>query len=307
MNLTARRCWRWSMAFPPGVAIDVALIDAELQRRQGGYGRGGRQRIETDRVEVLTGIWKGVSLGSPIALQVVNRDYKLERMEDLTRPRPGHGDLAGPSSSWADSRCAGAGECPRNGRACGGRRLAKQLLQIFGMRAMGYVVELGGIRIDPPECSWDERLQRRAESAIYSLDPRRDAEVTALIDDTGKAGDTLGGVVEVCVEGVPLRLGHARAVGSETGRASGASRDGRAGHQGGGDWTGLRGRATRRVHKCTIPSSLMRTRWTARRWDTCARPINAGGLEAGMTNGQPLVIRAAMKPISTLAQAAGVD
>ena len=81
--------------FPAGVALDTAAIDAELRRRQGGYGRGGRQRIETDRVEILSGIWHNTTLGSPIALQVVNKDYKLERMEDLDRPRPGHGDLTG--------------------------------------------------------------------------------------------------------------------------------------------------------------------------------------------------------------------
>ena len=75
--------------FPAGVTLDTAPIDYQLKRRQGGYGRGGRQRIETDTVEIMTGIWRDVSLGSPIALQVVNRDYKLERLEDLNRPRPG--------------------------------------------------------------------------------------------------------------------------------------------------------------------------------------------------------------------------
>ena len=81
--------------FPAGVALDTALIDAELKRRQGGYGRGGRQRIEEDHVEVLSGFWRGVSLGSPVTLQVVNQDYKLERLDDIQRPRPGHADLAG--------------------------------------------------------------------------------------------------------------------------------------------------------------------------------------------------------------------
>ena len=81
--------------FPAGVPLETDSIDVELKRRQGGYGRGGRQRIESDKVEILTGIWRGVSLGSPIALQVVNRDYKLERLDDLERPRPGHGDLTG--------------------------------------------------------------------------------------------------------------------------------------------------------------------------------------------------------------------
>ena len=86
--------------FPAGVHIRSERIDAELRRRQGGYGRGGRQRIETDCVEILTGIWQGTSIGSPIALQVANKDCKLERMPDLDRPRPGHGDLTGAISIW---------------------------------------------------------------------------------------------------------------------------------------------------------------------------------------------------------------
>src|SRR5271167_3046631 len=80
---------------PAGVPIDKEFIDGELRRRQGGYGRGGRQRIETDRVDILSGVWQGRSLGSPIALVVENKDAKLERLGDLDRPRPGHGDLTG--------------------------------------------------------------------------------------------------------------------------------------------------------------------------------------------------------------------
>src|SRR2546421_4110457 len=81
--------------FPAGMPIDTAPIDVELRRRQGGYGRGGRQRIETDTVEVLSGVWHNTTLGSPIGLAVANKDYKLERLDDLARPRPGHGDLTG--------------------------------------------------------------------------------------------------------------------------------------------------------------------------------------------------------------------
>ena len=81
--------------FPAGLTIETDSIDADLRRRQGGYGRGGRQKIETDTVDVLTGIWQNVTLGSPIALQVINKDYMLERLKDLDRPRPGHGDLTG--------------------------------------------------------------------------------------------------------------------------------------------------------------------------------------------------------------------
>ncbi|MGD0519234.1 MAG: chorismate synthase, partial [Thermoguttaceae bacterium] len=81
--------------FPAGVQLSAESIDAELHRRQGGYGRGGRQHLESDHVDVLSGVWRGITLGSPIALMVPNKDYKIDRMEDLDRPRPGHGDLSG--------------------------------------------------------------------------------------------------------------------------------------------------------------------------------------------------------------------
>jgi hypothetical protein len=81
--------------FPAGLRIEQSILDEELRRRQGGYGRGGRQRIETDTAEILSGVWKNETIGSPIALQIVNRDAKLERLDDVTRPRPGHGDLSG--------------------------------------------------------------------------------------------------------------------------------------------------------------------------------------------------------------------
>ena len=286
--------------FPAGVSVDTAPIDDDLQRRQGGYGRGGRQRIETDRVEVLTGVWKGVSLGSPIALQVVNRDYKLERMEELTRPRPGHGDLAGAVKYLGPIRGVLERASARETavRVAAGA-LAKQLLQAFGIRTMGYVVELGGLRFPPPACSWEQRLQRRTTSAIYSLDPDQDQAVIQLIDETGKAGDTLGGVVEVCVEGLPFGLGtHAQWDQKLDGRLAQAVMAVQAIK---GVEIGLGFEAVRRVGS-QVHDPI---RFDAEQVDGptlgFTRTTNhAGGLEAGMTNGQPVVVRAAMKPISTL-------
>ena len=286
--------------FPSGVSVDTAPIDDDLQRRQGGYGRGGRQRIETDRVEVLTGVWKGVSLGSPIAMQVVNRDYKLERMEDLTRPRPGHGDLAGAVKYLGPIRGVLERASARETavRVAAGA-LAKQLLQAFGIRTMGYVVELGGLCFPPPTCSWEQRLQRRAKSAIYSLDPDQDQAAMQRIDETGKAGDTLGGVVEVCVEGLPFGLGtHAQWDQKLDGRLAQAVMAVQAIK---GVEIGLGFEAARRVGS-QVHDPI---RFDAEQVDGptlgYTRTTNhAGGLEAGMTNGQPVVVRAAMKPISTL-------
>ncbi len=194
--------------FPAGVELETDSIDVELRRRQGGYGRGGRQRIETDRVEILTGIWKNTTLGSPIALQVVNKDYKLERLEDLPRPRPGHGDLTGAIKHLGSIRGVLERASARETavRVAAGA-LAKQLLAKFGITAIGYVVELGGMAIPAREGDLEQQRQWRDESEIYSLDPDMDAQVKQLIDKTGKEGDTLGGILEVRVEGLPIGLG----------------------------------------------------------------------------------------------------
>jgi chorismate synthase len=286
--------------FPAGVEIDTAPIDVELRRRQGGYGRGGRQRIETDAVEVLTGVWHNTTLGSPIGLQVINKDYKLERLDDLARPRPGHGDLTGAIKYLGPIRgiLERASARETTVRVAAGA-LAKQLLAPFGIAAIGYVVELGGIKLAVPELPLAERLKLRETSEIYSLDPARDDEVKRLIDETGKAGDTLGGIVEVRVEGVPFGLGtHAQWDLKLDGRIAQAVMAVQAIK---GVEIGLGFEAARRpgsqVHDPIHFDEAKRDTPTL----GYERPTNnAGGLEAGMTNGQPLVVRAAKKPISTL-------
>jgi chorismate synthase len=286
--------------FPAGVEIDTAAIDIELRRRQGGYGRGGRQRIETDVVELLTGVWHNTTLGSPIGLQVVNKDYKLERLEDLTRPRPGHGDLTGAIKYLGPIRgiLERASARETTVRVAAGA-LCKQLLSQFGMEVIGYVVELGGIKLDVPNLPMAEQRKIRDASEIYSLDAAHDEDVKKLIDETGKAGDTLGGIVEVRVEGMPFGLGtHAQWDLKLDGRIAQAVMAVQAIK---GVEIGLGFEAARRpgsqVHDAIHFDETKR--------DTQSlgyeRPTNnAGGLEAGMTNGQPLIVRAAKKPISTL-------
>jgi chorismate synthase len=288
--------------FPAGVPLETESIDSELRRRQGGYGRGGRQRIETDRVEILTGIWKNTSLGSPIGLQVINKDYKLERMPDLDRPRPGHGDLTGAIKHLGPIRSilerASARETAM--RVAVGA-LARQLLSQFGIRTIGYVVELGGVKIEPRPATLEEQLALREQSIVYSLDPGRDEEIKQLIDATRKQGDTLGGVVEVRVEGLPFGLGtHAQWDLKLDGRIAQAVMAVQAIK---GVEIGLGFESARR------PGSQVHDpiHYDESQRDTPSlgyvRPTNnAGGLEAGMTNGQPLIVRAAKKPISTLAK-----
>jgi chorismate synthase len=286
--------------FPAGVAIETDSIDFELRRRQGGYGRGGRQRIETDQVEILSGIWQNTTLGSPIALAVVNKDYKLERLGDLPRPRPGHGDLTGAIKYLGSIRgvLERASARETTVRVAAGA-LAKQLLREFGITAFGYVVELGGIRLEPRSGDLAEQRAIRDASDIYSLDPDRDLEVKRLIDECGKDGDTLGGIVEVRVEGLPFGLGtHAQWDRKLDGRLAQAVMAVQAIK---GVEIGLGFEAARRrgsqvhdpIHYDAAQSDQPHLGYV--------RPTNnAGGLEAGMTNGQPLVVRAAKKPISTL-------
>ncbi|MAV36111.1 MAG: chorismate synthase [Planctomycetaceae bacterium] len=288
--------------FPAGLPLETDTIDVELRRRQGGYGRGGRQKIETDRVDILSGTWRSQTLGSPIALQVINRDYKLERLEDLERPRPGHGDLTGALKFLGPIRSVLERASARETavRVAAGA-LAKQLLAPFDIRCLGYVVELGGLSINARQGTLDQLQQWRDSSEIYSLNPDQDNEVKRHIDETGEAGDTLGGIVEVRVEGLPFGLGtHAQWDRKLDGRIAQAVMAVQAIK---GVEIGLGFEAARRpgsrVHDPIVFDAEQRNE----RHLGYTRPTNhAGGLEAGMTNGQPLVVRAAKKPISTLRQ-----
>ena len=291
--------------FPAGLAVDKAAIDAELVRRQGGYGRGGRQRIETDSVTFLSGLWRGVTLGSPLALEVINKDAKLEKLDDVDRPRPGHADLPGSIKHLGGVRAVLERASAREtaARVAAGA-LARQLLAVFGIDVAGWVTELGEIRLGDRPGALPELKALRDTSAVYSLHPERDAEVTALIDRVGKEGDTLGGVVEVRVDGLPIGLGtHAQWDRKLDGRLAQAVMAVQAIK---GVEIGLGFEAARRrgsqVHDAIGYDVGGRDSATL----GFTRPTNnAGGLEAGMTNGQPLVVRAAMKPISTLRKPLG--
>jgi chorismate synthase len=286
--------------FPAGLAVDKKAIDAELVRRQGGYGRGGRQRIETDSVTFLSGLWRDTTLGSPLALEVVNKDAKLERLEDVDRPRPGHADLPGAIKHLGGVRAVLERASAREtaARVAAGA-LARQLLASFGIEVGGWVTELGGIPLGDRVGTLAELRSLRDASLVYSLHPQRDAEVTALIDRVGKEGDTLGGVVEVRVDGLPIGLGtHSQWDRKLDGRLAQAVMAVQAIK---GVEIGLGFEAARRrgsevhdpIHYDAAARGGPQLGFT--------RPTNnAGGLEAGITNGQPLVIKAAMKPISTL-------
>jgi chorismate synthase len=288
--------------FPAGVQIQPELIDAELVRRQGGYGRGGRQRIEADHVDILSGIWHGTSLGSPIALLIPNKDYKIEQMDDLARPRPGHGDLSGSIKYLVSVRAilerASARETAA--RVAAGA-LAKQLLAPLGITAFGYVAEVGSLVIQPKPGTLDQQRALRDRSIMYTLNPDRDEEIKRLVDSCQRAGDTLGGVIEVRVEGLPFGLGtHAQWDRKLDGRLAQVVMAVQAMK---GCEIGMGFQAARspgsQVHD---PIHYDPSQVDSRTLGFTRPHNNAGGLEAGMTNSQPLVIRIAKKPISTLAK-----
>jgi len=291
--------------FPAGLKVDTAALDHELVRRQGGYGRGGRQRIETDSATFLSGLWRGVTLGSPLALEVVNRDAKLERLEDVDRPRPGHADLAGAVKHLGGVRSVLERASAREtaARVAAGS-LCRQLLALFGIEVAGWVVSLGDVELGSRDGSLAELRTLRDSSAVYSLHPERDDEVTEMIDRIGKEGDTLGGVVETQVTGLPVGLGsHIQWDRKLDGRLAQAVMSIQAikGVEIGMGFEAARRRGSEVHDEIAYDETLRDTPQLG-----FVRPTNnAGGLEAGMTNGQPLVLRAAMKPIATLRKPLG--
>jgi chorismate synthase len=291
---------------PEGVAVDQAFIDGELKRRQGGYGRGGRQKIETDHAEFLSGVRMGKTIGSPIAMLIPNKDSRLDdpaATPPLHRPRPGHADLAG-SVKWLTTDCrltlerASARETAA--RVSAGA-LARCLLREFGIEVFGFVRSVGPAegKFEVTELNWRELLKARDYSEVYCPDAMADAAMRQFINDQKMAKDTAGGIVEAHVFGCPIGLGSCMTWdGRLDGRIAAAVASIQAFK---GVEIGLGFEAARR------PGSQVHDEigFDASKKDTPGLGFvrggnNAGGLEGGMTNGKPVVVRGAMKPISTL-------
>ncbi len=291
---------------PAGLAIDSELIDGELRRRQGGYGRGGRQRIETDAAEFLTGVRLGRATGAPLTMRIANKDSRLddlERTPRLHRPRPGHADLAG-SIKWLTTDCretlerASARETAS--RVAAGA-LARCLLREIGIEVFGFVRSIEAAASDVALTPDNRRqmLEAREASDVYCPDPAASEEMRKVIRRAKEAGDTVGGIVEAHVFGCPPGLGTCVNWYDKLDSRIAATVMGIQAFK--GVEIGLGFEAARRpgsqVHDHIgfdpakrDAASLGFTRQTN----------NAGGTEGGMTNGQPLVVRGAMKPISTL-------
>jgi chorismate synthase len=292
--------------FPAGVPVTAETINEDLARRQKGYGRGGRMKIERDEVQLRSGIRFGESLGSPITLVVENRDWanwtsKMSaRAEDrdpkyvVTRPRPGHADLTGALKyDRRDVRDilerASARETTMR-VAIGG--LAKCLLRELGIEVRAWVSEIGNIRAQHDGMTPDEIHAKAEISEVRVADAAAEKAIIALVDECKKAGDTLGGVVEVVATGLPPGLGsHVHYDRKLDGRLAGAllSLQATKGVEIGLGFAAARRRGSEVQDEIGYDAAGFNRKTN-----------NAGGTEGGMSNGAPLVVHVAFKPISTL-------
>jgi len=301
---------------PAGLPVSAEQIDAQLVRRMQGYGRGARMKLERDRIEWLAGVRAGETLGSPVSLLIKNLDWANWedvmaaegtpgdlRRRRVTRPRPGHADLVGVLKyDRLDARdiLERASARETAARVAAGA-LARRLLEEFGVEIGSHVVSLGGIAV-PSSVLLPASLNEIADqSEVRVIDRAVEQQIIARIDRAKKDGDTLGGEVEVVARGVVLGLGsHANWDRKLDGRLAGMLMSIPAVK---GVEIGMGFQAARvpgsQVHDA-IESDAEGSPATDPKGGFRRRSNNAGGLEGGMTTGEPLVVRVAMKPISTL-------
>lgn len=296
---------------PAGLALQASDINVELKRRQGGYGRGGRMKIESDQVEITSGLRHGKTLGSPLTLNVTNRDFShwteimaseevddaVKRQRKLTKPRPGHADLVGGMKyEFEDLRNTLERSSARETtmRVAVGA-VAKALLKQLDIDMAYHVVNFGGKDVagQLPELSVNEIKAKAGTNDLSIVDISRADEIRSYIDKIKKAGDTIGGIVEVRATNVPAGLGSYvhfdRKLDAKIAAAV-VSINAFKGVE-----FGLGFEAGRRQGSQVMDEIL----WTAQTGYS-RKSNNLGGFEGGMTNGEDLVIRGVMKPIPTL-------
>lgn len=299
---------------PSGVTLLADEMNIQLKRRQQGYGRGGRMKIETDTVEILSGVRWGETLGSPVTLVVKNRDWEnwdkkmsplpqyRDESQAVTRPRPGHSDLSGALKYAHDDirNILERSSARETAVRVAVGAAAKALLNEFGIKVGGLVCEVGGIQALRPELSMEELWNLAAESELFCCDAVAEEKIKQLIDQAKHDGDTLGGIVEVHVVGVPPGLGSYvqwdRKLDARLAMALMSIQAIK------GVEVGI-GFETARLPGSKVHDEIFRSE--SRSDSTVGTPYyhksnNAGGIEGGMSNGEPIVLRAAMKPIPTL-------
>jgi chorismate synthase len=304
----------WISGLPAGVPVDLDFIGRELHRRQLGYGRGGRQRIEKDQADFLAGVRHGKTIGAPIALRIENRDWKnwekampvedSEGAEDaqrrLTAPRPGHADLAGAQKfNFHDARYVLERASAREtaARVAAGA-LAKSLLGQFGINVLSHTVAVGHVRMER-ETTWAEieAVCENLESPLRCVDRDTEGRMMAEVDHVLRAGDSVGGIFEVVARGVPPGLGtHAQwdeKLDAKLAQAVMSIQAVKAVEIGAGV-------ANSGSYGSAVQDEI-RYDATRKRFDRSSN--RAGGIEGGITNGQNVVLRGYLKPISTLRRA----
>jgi chorismate synthase len=298
---------------PAGLPVDQEFIDGELKRRQLGYGRGGRMKIEQDQAQIMSGVRHGLTLGSPVALMIENKDWANwtdvmasdprdiapGKSRRLKRPRPGHADLPGGLKyDVRDLRNvlerASARETAAR-VACGA--LAKQLLTAFGIEIRSHVIQLGGIPAAPLELGWLKIASIPDDAPLHCADPHAQQQMIDLIDQKRSEGDTLGGIFEVVARGIVPGLG------SHT--AWDLKLDGRLAQ------AVMSIPAVKAVSigagalASSLPGSEVHDEiaYNAETKEFIRETNRAGGLEGGITNGEEIRVRGHLKPLSTLRRA----
>jgi len=280
---------------PAGLKVDLAAVNHELWRRQQGYGRGGRQKIEKDEVEILGGVVGGKTTGAPVGFLLTNRDFKIDKMPELFRPRPGHADLAGALKYGQGIRAvlerASARETAM--RVAAGA-LAKLLLKEFGIEVISHV-GIGTARVPEETLSFDQIKKRAAASEMNCAFPETEKEMLRVVSEAMEKRDSVGGQFEVRVSGTPIGLGSyvhwTRKLDGRIAQGLMSMQSVKAVEFGLGTRLGV-----------ISGSEAQDEIFYSKEKGYYHKTDRAGGLEGGMTNGSELVVRATMKPISTLRQ-----
>lgn len=295
---------------PAGLPLTTDYINLELKRRQGGYGRGARMKIESDKVEITSGVRHGRTMGGPITLNVTNLDHqkwlnimdvadvndKKKELRKITKPRPGHADLVGGMKyRFDDLRNSLERSSARETtmRVAVGA-VAKRLLEEIGVEVASHIVSFGGIDVEIPENLTVAEIKKRAcQSEVLIVNPEREEEIKRYIDQIKKDGDTIGGIVETIVGGVPVGLGSYvqwdRKLDAKIAQGVVSINAFKGVEFGVGFEAG-------RLKGNQVMDEIL---WSKEDGFT-RRTNNLGGFEGGMTNGEPIIVRGVMKPIPTL-------
>ena len=277
------------------LSVEEKEIDLELERRQEGYGRGGRMTIEKDRIEILSGVRFGKTIGAPIALLVPNRDFKINELPVVKRPRPGHADLVGAMKYGREDvrdilERASARETTARvavGAVC------KIFLKQFGVEILSHVVSIGGVTAQTGKMTFAELKKRSWGSPMHCADKTAEKKMMARVDEAKVSKDTIGGIFEVVVTGVPVGLGsfvhYDRRLSAKL-CASLLSIQAVKGAE-----VGMGFEVSRRLGK-DVHDEIFHDK----KKGFYRKTNNAGGFEGGVTNGEDLVLRAATKPYATL-------